>query len=127
MATFNFPFHKVRTQYPNAGDSVQFGNSYEFTSGPRAPQQRTFILNFAAMKYYHDANGNVVNNVNTTTNYKTFQEFYETHGTWTSFTYPHPIHGNLTVRFAAPLTDPEGIEGGMGVTKPFEIQLKEQP
>lgn len=127
MDTFDFPYHRVRTQYPNNSDSIQFGGSYESTSRPRAPDQRLFILNFAGMKYFFHTDGTVDTSQVPEINYKRFQEFYEAHGTWDSFTYPHPIHGDLVVRFGAPLADPEGIVGGEGAVGAFEIQLKEQP
>ena len=127
MDTFDFPFHKTRTQYPNSGDSMQLGNSYESVTKPSAPDQRLFVLNFAAMRYFHNSDGSVNNSVSPQVNYKKFQEFYEAHKLWDAFIYPHPVHGNLVVRFATPLADPEGLTGGDGVTGPFEIQLREQP
>jgi hypothetical protein len=128
MDTFNFPYHTVRTQYPQR-DKMQFGNSYEFAPKPNAPMQRTFILSFTAMVLYPvPGSPDVVSaTVNATKNMRALEVFYEAHETWDPFTYPHPVLGNVVVKFAQPLASPKPIEGGMGATEGFEIQLKEQP
>ena len=126
MDTFNFPYHLVKTQYPDSGDTMVFGKAYVFTSKPSAPDQRTFILTFPGMKYYFTAG--VVNNTdNPTTNYKVLQEFYEAHRLWATFIYPHPVLGNINVKFGKPLADPDPIPEGNGAQSSFEIQLIEQP
>src|SRR5262245_11203428 len=126
MDTFNFPYHKVRTIYPDNSARVQFGGAYEFVAKPNAPDQRIFILTFAAMRFFFTS-GTLDANVSPTVNYKNFRNFYEAHRLYEKFTYPHPEFGNLTVRFHKPLNDPEGIAGGNGAVGQFEIELIEQP
>lgn len=125
MDTFDFPYHTVRTQYPNSGDSMVLGKSYEFTSKPKAPDQRLFILSFPGMKLFVNTDGTI----NTTTlpklNYRVLEQFYEAHRQWDTFIYPHPYLGNINVRFATPLNGPNPIPKGNGALEGFEIQLKE--
>lgn len=52
METFNFPYHRQRTEYPQSGNRIQLGNGYVFTSPPNAPDLRTFTLSFPTMKYF---------------------------------------------------------------------------
>lgn len=52
METFNFPYHRQRTEYPQSGNRIQLGNGYVFTSPPNAPDLRTFTLSFPTMFYY---------------------------------------------------------------------------
>lgn len=52
METFDFPYHRQRTEYPQSGNRIQLGNGYVFTSPPNAPDLRTFTLSFPTMFYY---------------------------------------------------------------------------
>lgn len=128
MDTFNFPYHTFRNQYPQ-GDKMQFGGAYEFSPKPNAPIQRTFVLNFPVMKFYPTPGSPTVASVteSPTTNMRTLEAFYEVHQMWDPFIYPHPVLGNINVKFAQPLASPDLIPGGGGATAAFEIQLKEQP
>lgn len=127
MDIFDFPYHTVRTEYPKSSDSMQLGGAYEFVAKPVAPDQRVFVLTFPTMQYYLASNGTVDTTTNPQINYRVLQLFYEKQRLYQTFTYPHPVLGNIVVRFAEPLQDPEGIPGGNGAVKQFEIKLKEQP
>lgn len=127
MAVFEFPYHKVRTIYPDSARRVQLGNSWEFTSAPNAPDQRTFELTFKGMKYFVNSNGTINKTTQKSLNVGALELFYQQHQTWKKFDYPHPVHGTLQVRFAAPLDIPPGIEGGTGVVEDFQIKFIEQP
>lgn len=50
--TFNFPYHKVRTEYPESGTRVQLGGNYIFTAPPNGPDLRRFTLSYETMFYY---------------------------------------------------------------------------
>lgn len=117
LAVFNFPFHKVRHLYP-AGDQQKFGSGYTYAVKPLLPEQRTFVLTFAALQW-----GAPV----ATYDMQALIDFYEAHRLWDRFTYPHPQYGNLTVRFGRALEVPQSLDGGTGVTEQCEIQLIEQP
>lgn len=127
MDTFTFPYHLVKTQYPDSGDTMVFGKSYVFTSKPSAPDQRTFILTFAGMTYFINTDGTINTTTLPTINYRVLQQFYEAHRMWDTFIYPHPILGNINVKFGKPLSDPDSIPLGKGAVQSFEIQLIEQP
>lgn len=53
------------------------------------------------------------------------EAFYNAHKLHRSFLYPHPVYGNLEVKFMSPLKIPEGIKGGNGALNDFEIDLIE--
>jgi hypothetical protein len=127
MDTFNFPYHIEKTNYPAIENRMQFGNSYEAVSKPTAPYQRVFVLSFPGMMTYLDSGGAVDYSTNATINYETLRKFYEDHGLWDKFIYPHPKFGNVTVRFAQPLAAPDPVPMGNGAQGPFEIQFREQP
>lgn len=122
--TFNFPYHKTRTEYPATSNAIQFGQSYTFATKPVGPPQRTFILSFKGMKWY--MNGSSIDlSTNPTRNMGAIDAFYQAHELYSVFIYPHPIYGNVNVRFAEPLKHPDVEEGGTGVTNGFEIKLIE--
>lgn len=128
MDTFNYSYHRQSTAMPQNGFRLQFGTSYVFTAKPDAPDQRVFTLFFTGMQYYLHDDGTVdgstgagINNVHA------LYTFYAAHGLWDTFIYPHPVFGNVTVKFKDPLVVPEGIVGGGGVVGDFQITLEEQP
>lgn len=125
METFDFSIHTPSHNYPK-GDSFKFGRGYESAIKPQDPIQRTFTLKFAAMVYFLQANGAADVTTEPEINMQRLIAFYERHQMWKSFVYPHPLYGNLTVRFAEPLPVPQPIEKGNGVTEAFEIKLIEQ-
>ncbi|KGM36127.1 hypothetical protein [Inquilinus limosus] len=128
METFNFPRHKFRTQYPESSFRVQFGNSYTFVSKPSAPDQRLFILTFQLVKYYVNGAGQAdASIVGEATNAAALDGFYARHRLYEKFIYPHPVYGNVVVRFQKPLEIPDGIEGGDGAIENLEVQLLEHP
>jgi hypothetical protein len=126
METFNFPGHKVRHTYPE-GDQIKFGGGYTFAAAPVTPEQRTFILKFPVLTWFFNGAGVADATISPQENMYALMLFYEEHRLHKRFIYPHPLLGNLTVRFAKPLEIPEGITGGNGTTEEFELQFIEQP
>lgn len=53
--------------------------------------------------------------------------FYNTHKLHKKFIFPHPIYGNMAVRFNKPLVLPKGIKDGGGALEAFELELIEIP
>lgn len=127
LETFNFPYHLFSTQNPESGLRISLGNNYTFTSPSESPDQRSFTLRFAAMQFFLDSEGNIDENEEPEINMMTLIRFYQAHKLHKSFIYPHPIHGELEVKFNSPLNEVEGIPNGNGVTQPVEIQLIEIP
>ena len=127
METFDFPYHTVRTTYPQTGTSMELGRGYQFTAPPPGPYQRVFTLSFPALKYYTDENDQAVSNIEPKTNMLRFIEFYHEHLLHKSFLYNHPVWGEVEVKFARPFDEPAPIPGGDGATNSFEIALIEQP
>lgn len=121
MAVFPAVYFTYATRYPQSGTRISLSNSYDFTAGPTAPDQRTFILKLSGMQYF----GNLTSQVNR--NMEVLEAFYNTHKLHVTFDLPHPIYGTVKVKFNRPLEIPEGIQGGNGVLDPFTVELIEQP
>lgn len=127
MATFTWAMHTVSTEYPESGYKFQFGNSYEYAEGPTSPDQRVFTLSFTMLKYFVNAQGAVDATIQPTFNMLALEQFYSEHRLWKSFVYPHPVHGNVNVRFRKPLKVPAGLVDGDGATGAFSLELIELP
>lgn len=126
METFNFPYHRFRTEYPESGNRVQLGNSYLFTAPPSGPDMRKFILTFPAMRYYTLTDGLTIDlSASPTQNMAVLEAFYNNHKLHKSFLYPHPVYGNKEVKFYSPLKIPEGTRGGNGLIEDIQIELLE--
>lgn len=126
--TFDFGFHTPSWVYPK-GDAFKFGRGYQFTIQPQDPLQRTFVLNFdAGLMWVIGDDGSIDATTEPTLNMKRLVDFYERHLTWKTFTYPHPVFGDIHVKFDAdsPLNVPKPVTGGSGLTDSFTMQLVEQ-
>lgn len=126
MQTFNFPYHKFSTKYPESGNRVQLGNSYVFAAPPSGPDLRVFTLKFPVMFYYLNGAGEIDATQNPLLNMKVLENFYNEHKLYKNFIYPHPVYGNCTVKFNRPLEIPEGVHEGGGALNDFQIELMEQ-
>lgn len=127
LALFDFPYHRVETENPESGFRGQFGGSYVFTAPPSDPDQRTFTLYFATMKFYTTGDGLIDDISNPHINMMTLINFYKEHKLYKSFQYNHPVHGLMEVKFNKPLKEPQGMVGGDGAVEPITIQLIEIP
>lgn len=127
MAVFNFPYHKVSTEYPESSFRAQLGNSYQFTAPPTAPDQRIFILKFNMLKWFTVAGGGLNRTAWPEINLALLDDFYNAHKLHATFTYKHPIYGDLNCRFNKPLKIPEGVEGGDGAVKDIQLEFIEVP
>lgn len=126
MATFNFPYHSVETEYPNSGTQIKLGNSYAYTAPPEAPDQRLFKLSFPLLKYF-EVNGAIDSSVEPQINLAALELFYNLHKMSATFTYPHPVYGELACKFNKPLKIPKGIPGGGGAVPNIDVELIEVP
>jgi hypothetical protein len=128
METFNFAYHTPTTVFPK-GDGFKFGRGWEFSAAPQLPIQRRFILHFNAVKWFQNLDGSADLISSPEYNAQLLVDFYERHWSHQKFIYPHPLYGDITVKFAPeePLQIPKTQEGGMGVTDSFQITLVEQP
>ncbi|MGO4302261.1 hypothetical protein [Cupriavidus sp. RAF12] len=125
--TFQFPNHTQSTAYPESGNRMQLGNSYVFAAPSPAPDQRTFTLNFESMAYFLDGDGKVSELIDPEKNLYALELFYQRHRLHKTFIYPHPVHGELAVKFNKPLQVPQGRKGGGGWVESFSVELVEQP
>lgn len=127
MATFNFPYHTYATNYPDSSFRAKLGNSYQYSAAPTAPDQRIFVLKFPLLKYFVAPNGDLDRTKEPLMNMALLDDFYRLHKMHLSFTYKHPIYGNLTCRFNKPLNVPDGLGGGDGAILGISIELLECP
>lgn len=128
MEEFIFNKHTFETENPESSYRVQLGSSYVFTTPSPDPDQRIFKLRFPTMKFFYNSeNLQLDANINPSLNMYGLILFYQAHKMHKSFHYEHPIYGTLEVRFNKPLIEPEGIPGGTGAVKSFEVELIEVP
>lgn len=124
--TFTFcPNYMVpKTQPPKPMDGMSM-NGWPFSSRPRVPYQRTFIVTLQGMQWYLQANGLYDDATNAAYNAHALELFYAANGTWDSFTFNHPHLGAITCRFAEPVQVPEAIPNSGGLIDKFDIKLVE--
>lgn len=122
---FDFPFHRVSTRYQPESSSYLFGGNYTFRTGRSKPEQRTFKLQFESLRRVLDASGKVNLTETPQTNLGWLEYFYLQHRNTESFYYPHPVYGNIKVRFKSPPTFPEALVRGLGWTQMVELELIE--
>lgn len=126
METFTFMKHVLSVEYPESSAKIKFGRGYEFASRPIGPDQVTLTLSFKAMFFAFNPNGSYNLTWEPTINMALLENFYKEHRLYEKFIYPHPVEGNLTVRFDRPLQY-KIIENGNGQVEPFQIRLLTQP
>ena len=128
MLTFTWMCHQVQTSYADSSVRLSFANSWQFAAQPAAPDQRIFTLSFQGFQYYVTNTGAIDSTTNANiNNMAALEAFYLTNKCWQQFIYPHPILGNVTVRFNKPLVVPKGIISGMGTLEDFTMEMVEQP
>lgn len=127
MAVFNFPYHKVSHRYPESSFVAQLGNSYQYSAAPTAPDQRIFTLYFALMKWFVTPQGQLDKAAFPEINLALLEDFYNTHKRHYTFTYPHPIFGELSCRFNKALMIPAGVTDGQGIVQSIELEFIEVP
>jgi hypothetical protein len=126
MAVFDFPYHTFSTERPESSFRLKLGGSYQFSAPPSAPDQRIFKLKFRALKYFL-TNGSIDSEVEPEINLARLEKFYDLHKLHATFTYPHPVYGDVIVSFNKPLNTPEGTIGGNGLVENIDIELIEKP
>lgn len=132
LKTFDFLISNWELVYPEEGLSVQYGNSYVFSSSPSSPSQRTFKLAMTSIQYFLNGDGSVYagdslvdDPIHYMRNARRLEDFYIEHKRHKSFILPHPVYGDVTCRFSKPFTLPKLI--GNGVLTSFDLEMMEQP
>lgn len=127
MKQFLWEVHITETKYPESTFKMQLGNSYMATSAPVAPDQRTFTLSFSTMRYFMLPEGGVDVAPNVALNFGALEAFYNEHKLFKSFTYKHPVYGNVTCKFNKALDVPKPKNNGGGWLEPFTLEFIEIP
>jgi hypothetical protein len=122
---FDFcPDYMVPETEPPSGDGkgVSF-NGWYFSSKPRVPYQKSFVVQLQGMYWYLKGTGLFDQSTNPRYNARRLELFYEQHGLWKPFDFRHPHLGQLTVRFREPLKIPKAIPSSGGLIDAFEMKL----
>ena len=122
LARFIWAYHTFGTSYkePFGAISVKNNSSQSYMFSESTRPVRLIELDFSTMHYM----GEEVSSCPDEMNYAKLQQFYLLHGLHKSFIYPHPVYGDLKVRFAAPLVLPKKNPNSMSV-QGFTITLIE--
>lgn len=89
-----------REPYGHSTVKNNSSQSYVYAQSPRP--MRVFELEFSTLIYAGDEEINCPDELN----YSKLLAFYLEHGMHKSFKYPHPVYGDLKVRFSEPLVFP---------------------
>lgn len=127
LETFPATYFSFKTRYPESGQRIQLGNSYQFDVMPSSPDQRLFTLTLQGMKYFTNTAGTVVTTTTPARNVARLEQFYNAHKRAREFTLNHPVYGALVCKFNTPLQIPDPLPGGDGNLPPFEVELIEIP
>ena len=105
LKRFIWDKHNFGTKYvePYVHASVKSNSSQTYLYSQSLKPVRYFELDFQTMIYA----GNDVITCPDDLNYAKLQAFYLEHGLHTAFVYPHPIYGDVKVRFAKPIILPK--------------------
>jgi hypothetical protein len=127
METFPPTYFIYSTRYPESGQRIQLGNSYQFDTPPAAPDQRIFRLTLQGMCYFVDQNNEIDEVYQPGRNLAVLDKFYNDHKRAHAFIFPHPVYGNVICKFNTPLEIPPGVPGGNGLVQDPEVELIEIP
>jgi hypothetical protein len=111
-----------RTKPPQASQVMSM-NGWPFTSKPKVPYQKSFAVKLQGMYWYLKSNGYFDVSTNPRYNARRLELFYERHGVWKPFDFPHPHLGLLRCRFSQPLEIPEAIANSGGLVDAFDVNL----
>jgi hypothetical protein len=125
MARFIYKYHTEATQYPDPGGRTKMGRGWVHAVTPVFPGQRTFELNFPAMKWFLTPTGQLDVQTKPELNLGHLEQFYQQHLLHVAFVYPHPRFGDLNVLFKSPPSFPPARPGGSGVVEGFRVELVE--
>lgn len=122
---FDFcPGRMVPRTKPPAGETRGISmNGWFFSSKPNVPYQKAFTIKLQGLRWYLQPNGLYDATTNPGFNARRLELFYERHGTWNNFDFPHPHLGMLRCRFREPIEIPEGIPNSGGLIEAVDIQL----
>jgi hypothetical protein len=126
--TFNFcPKSLVPELLPPEPVSGMSLNGWNFSSKPTVPFQRSWRVTLHGLRWFLNSSTGLFDNATQPTlNAKLLEEFYQSNGTWDSFTWTHPhITGALTVRFKSVVQIPAGIPNSGGLCNPVEVNFVE--
>lgn len=127
MDTFDFPNFTWSVKYSESSATVKFGRGWQFASKPKGPDQVTYVLNFEAMRFFTNANGDLITaGAGRAYNMARLENFWLDKKLYEPFILPLPGKGNIVVRFSKPL-EYEILKGGGGLTKPFSLEVLSQP
>jgi len=125
MDTFDFcPSRNVPETLPReAPQSTMSLGGWQFSSRPTTPYQKKIKLTLHGLRWYLDGNDLYDALTNPKFNARALEIFYEQHETWSPFILKHQHFGDMTVRFASPVTVPAAEAMSGGFIKPVEVNF----
>jgi hypothetical protein len=111
-----------RTKPPQANPGMSM-NGWAFASKPKVPYQKTFVVKLQGMRWYLLPDDTFDEVTNPEYNARLLEKFYEAHGVWQKFDFPHPHFGILECKFSQPLEVPLAIPNSGGLIDAFEVTL----
>lgn len=112
----------VENTPPEQQGNIQF-NGWTFSAKPVVPYQMGFLVTLHGLQWFLQSNGLYDDTTSPTINARRFEEFVQSHGVWSPFTFPHPHLGSQQVRFRNLPKIPKAIENSNGVIEAFEVEL----
>lgn len=123
MDIFDFcPNRNVPENLPREAPQTTMSlGGWQFSARPTTPYQRKVKLTLHGLRWYLKEDGTYDFDTNAQFNARALERFYEAHETWLPFTLKHQHFGDMTVRFATPVTVPAGEMNSGGFIKPIEV------
>lgn len=122
LKRFIWENHNFGTAYrePFIHANVKNNSTQDYVFSQSVKPLRTFELEFTTLFY----NGGGLTECPDEYNYSKLQAFYLEHGMHKPFVYPHPVYGDMKVRFGQPIVLPKKNPNGFSV-QGFTVSLIE--
>lgn len=126
LSRFIWMHHNFATSYKEPFERVTVGNSQGYIPDTSVKPVRIFTLNFSTLNIQEpDEKSNSALRFSPELDFEELKAFYIQHQTHTQFIYPHPVYGDIIVRFFKPLSVPKKNLGGVGSVQAFTVELIE--
>lgn len=123
LQSFIWLHHNYGTAYKEPFERVSNRNSQGYIPDVSVKPVRIFTLNFPILCFDEDSESWL--KFSPEFDFSALLDFYKVHQTHTNFIYPHPVYGDIVVRFFKPLALPKKNKDGNGTVQGFSVELIE--
>lgn len=120
LERFLWSSHAYSTQYIELYQRMENGVSQGFVPRTEHQPTRLLTLNFETL-----INDPCLKHKLGSLSFNKLEDFYLKHGMHSEFIYPHPIYGELVVRFNKPLAVPKSRANSKGAVESFSLEFIE--